>query len=690
MIDTLRLAIDIGGTFTDTVLMGPNQQVLGSSKTLTTHDAPALGAIEGAQRVMAQTGRPFSDVTGMIHGTTLATNALIERRGARLASITTQGFRDILAIGYERRYAQYDIDLVKPPLLVPRARALTVSERMSVAGEVLIPLSFDTLLEDLDRTEAGAVAICLLHSYANGDHEQRLRDHLARHRPALTVSLSSEVSPEAREYDRLSTTVANAYIQPMMAGYLSDFKARFDACGLGGAILMMTAGGGMCTLDAAARFPIRLVESGPAGGAILAATIAKQAGLDQVLSFDMGGTTAKLCLIDKGRAQTARQFEIARAARFIKGSGLPVRIPVIEMIEIGAGGGSIASVDTLGRLVVGPQSAGSDPGPVAFARGGCAPTVTDADVVLGYLRPDLFAEGRLQLDVTSAQAALQQDIGAPLSLDSAEQAGDGVSRIVDDAMASAARMHAAESGKDLGARTMIAFGGNGPVHATRVARAAGVRRILVPPSPGVGSALGFLFAPVAFEIVRSRHTLLKGADTAALSSLLAQMERDARAVVAQGAGAAPVTARRVAFMRYAGQGHEIEVSLPNSDLGARDLPGLAAAFETEYRRQYARPVPGMDIEILNWAVSVSTAAPDVTLSAPDAVPGKSETVRLFCDVTSQWIDAQVIARSSLGAGDGIAGPALITEAQTTTVLSADFTARCDEAGNLILTRKEIP
>ncbi|MEM9105882.1 MAG: hydantoinase/oxoprolinase family protein, partial [Pseudomonadota bacterium] len=501
---SLRLAVDIGGTFTDTVL-ALDDAIIASSKTLTTHQNPALGAIEGTERVMDQSRYELSDVTGFIHGTTLATNALIERRGATVTTITTEGFRDILEIAYERRYDQYDIGLEKPDLLVPRERCLTIRERLSVDGGVLVPLdesAIDGLVAQIDDSGADAVAICLLHAYANAAHEIRLRALLLDARPDLTISISSEVSPEAREFDRLCTTVANVYIQPLMEGYLHQFQQHFRTSGLACPILMMTAGGGMTTIDTAARLPIRLVESGPAGGAIMAAQIAASTGHEKVLSFDVGGTTAKLCLIDQAKPQTSRQFEIARAARFIKGSGMPVRIPVVEMIEIGAGGGSIAGVDRVGRLTVGPKSAGSEPGPVAFGRGGTEPTVTDSDVTLGYIVPDSFAEGQFALQAEAAATALVERIGKPLKLD-AGQSADGVSRIVDESMASAGRMHAVESGKDLGSRTMIAFGGNGPLHATRVARSAGVARILVPLNPSVGSAIGFLHAPISFEIVRS-------------------------------------------------------------------------------------------------------------------------------------------------------------------------------------------
>ncbi len=691
----LRLAVDIGGTFTDTVLVDELNTVLASTKVLTSHGDPSEAAWEGCGQALAQAGRAMAEVTGFIHGTTLATNALIEKRGARVATITTEGFRDILEIAYERRYSQYDIDLEKPDFLVPRARSFTVPERMSVAGEVLLPLdegAVPGLLDRIDASGADAVAICLLHAYANPAHETRLRDLIRAARPDLALSISSDVSPEAREFDRLSTTVANVYIQPLMAGYLAALKARFRDGGLACPILMMTAGGGMCTLQTARRYPIRLVESGPAGGAILAAHIARECGLDEVLSFDMGGTTAKLCLIDGATPQTSRSFEIGRAARFIKGSGMPVRIPVIEMIEIGAGGGSIAAVDRLGRLSVGPQSAGSDPGPVGFGRGGTDPTVTDADITLGLIRPESFAEGRFQLDPDAAAQALKRDIGAALELD-AQGAADGVCAIVDESMASAARMHAVESGKDLGARTMIAFGGNGPLHAARVARSAGVTRILVPANPGVGSAVGFLFAPVAFELVRSRYALLSALDFEALNGLLQDMGAEALDVVRQGAADAPVKTLRSAFMRYHGQGHEIEIALPEGALRPDDLPALIAAFEAEYSRQFSRPVPGMEIEVLNWAVRVSTLPP-----APGAIPEvqkaqggpQAGTVQIFCDVTQAVRDAVLIDRATLCPGHHLPGPALITEPQTTTYVAADFTLDVDARGNLILTRIEGP
>lgn len=687
----LRLAVDIGGTFTDTVLVDGQGTVLATNKTPSTAASPATAALAGARRALGDAGADWSQIGGFIHGTTLATNALIERRGAVVATVTTEGFRDILEIAYERRYSQYDINLVKPDLIVPRRRALTIGGRIGATGTELRPLdeqALPRLAAELETCGAEAVAICLMHSYANPAHELRLRQLLEQVLPGLVISLSHEVSPEAREFDRLCTTIANAYIQPRMADYLADFQARFSAEGAACPILMMTAGGGMTTIATARRLPVRLVESGPAGGAILAARLASRTGERSVLSFDMGGTTAKLCLIDDFRPQAARKFEIARASRFIKGSGMPVRIPVIEMIEIGAGGGSIAAVDRLGRLQVGPRSAGSDPGPAAFGKGGTEPTVTDADVALGLIEPRRFAEGRLTIDVPAAKTALASAVGTALGIDPT-MAARGVSEIVDESMASAGRMHAAETGKDLGERLMIAFGGNGPLHATRVARRAGVRRILIPVDPGVGSALGFLYAPVSFEIVRSRHATLSALDLAGLNAFLEQMIGEARTVVQAGAPEGPLIRHRRAFMRYCGQGHEIEIPLPDRALGPDDTAMLRDAFETEYRRQFRREVPNMGIEILNWSVLVSSA-PAAHSRCPDRDRRRSAPpsgVRpILCDVSGTWRDAAVHDRAELLPGDYLAGPALIVEPQTTTLVSADFVAELDGSGNLWLKR----
>ncbi|MFK7939492.1 MAG: hydantoinase/oxoprolinase family protein [Roseovarius sp.] len=688
----LRVAVDIGGTFTDTVLMDASRSILATAKTPTTPLNPAIGAMDGVQDVLATAQAGWTQITGFIHGTTLATNALIERRGARVATITTEGFRDILEIAYERRYSQYDISIEKPDLLVPRSRSFTIGGRVDAKGAELTPLNeahVDQLVQDLRECQAEAIAICLLHSYAAPEHEQRLKLLLSKRLPDCTISISSDVSPEAREFDRLCTTIANAYIQPLMAQYLTEFDAMFAGAGLRCPILMMTAGGGMTTVETAAALPIRLVESGPAGGAILAAQIAQQAGAHEVLSFDMGGTTAKLCLIDNYQPQTARRFEIARAERFIKGSGMPVRIPVLEMIEIGAGGGSIAGLDRLGRIQVGPLSAGSEPGPAAFGKGGTHATVTDADIHQGLIEPASFAEGRLQIDAHAAETAIRHCFSDMPEV-TPDEAASGISEIVDESMAGAGRMHAVESGKDLSARIMIAFGGNGPLHATRVARRAGVSHILIPNDPGVGSAVGFLYAPVSFEIVRSRYATMDRLDMAGLNVFFQTMIDEAKTVVRAGDATGSLHIRRTAFMRYHGQGHEIEITLPNRALTPEDLPHLRDLFEAEYKTQFARAVPGMVIEILNWSVSVSTRfeaklTPPDTPKRTDATPQRNHSI--LCEVTQQRRDAPVYDRKLLGPGDHLTGPALIVEPQTTTYVSADFTAQVAGDGVIVLTKQ---
>ncbi len=690
---SVRIAVDIGGTFTDVALEPtPNATDFITVKTPTTPKDPVAGALTGIQLVLEKANVMPSQVSAIVHGTTLATNALIERKGATVATITTAGFRDILEIAYERRYNQYDIFLDKPDKYVPRERCFTISERMMANGEVLKPLAIDEvddLLAALDRHQVESIAICLLHAYANNQHEMQLAELIHAKRPDLFVSLSSLVSPEAREYDRLCTTVANAYIQPLMGTYLKRFATELRAQSMDCPLYIMTSGGGMTTLETARTFPIRLVESGPSGGAILAATVAKQCNLDEVISFDMGGTTAKLCLIDQGQPQTSRHFEIARAERFMKGSGLPVRIPVIEMIEIGAGGGSIAKLDRLKRVTVGPESAGSEPGPACFNRGGVHPTVTDSDVVLGHIDVSAFAEGRLQIAPTLAEAAVQSEIGTGLALTPAESAY-AIAQIVDENMASAGRVHAVERGKALPQRTMIAFGGNGPLHASRVAEKMNVNHIVIPADPGVGSAIGFLFAPVSYEIVRSHYTTLDAFDFAGVNALFSNMLAEASQIVQAGALGQTLVEKRIAFMRYKGQGHEIEVELPNRMLAERDLPQLLVAYEAEYKAQFHRTVPSMTIEVMNWAMTVATApqAPNPTeiQSMQTRRPTPQRAQEVYFGRHRGWQACPIFDRSQLTVGSQFDGPALIVEAQTTTLVPDTMTVIVDAGGNLHLNK----
>jgi N-methylhydantoinase A len=686
-----RIAVDIGGTFTDIAIEKDGEFI--TAKTPTTLAQPVEGVLKGIRHTMELADLKPTDISTVIHGTTLATNALIERKGARVATITTEGFRDILEIAYERRYDQYDLMIDKPDMIVTRDLCYTVPERIDPDGSVYRALDescIDDLIRKIDRDDIQSLAISLLHSYVNDSHELRLRELLLARHPQLSVSLSCEVSPKIGEFERLCTTLANAYIRPLMDDYLCKLEQAVIDEGFDCPLYIITSGGGMTTPYNARQFPIRMVESGPSGGAVLAAKVARDLHLDEVVSFDMGGTTAKLCLIDKGQPQTARRFEIARSARFLPGSGMPVLIPVIEMIEIGAGGGSIAHVDSLGRLNVGPESAGAEPGPACYANGGTRPTVTDADTAIGYLEPASFAEGRLKLDRSAAETALQQHLGDALGV-SVQEAAYGLVQIVDENMANAARVHAVERGKDLRTRSMIAFGGNGPLHAAAVAEKIGVDTIIVPRGPGVGSAIGFLFAPIAYEIVRSHHTLVTEFDFAAINCLLADMEAQAREVVSAGAFGQPLAVQRNAFMRYRGQGHEIEVKVPEGVIDESGLALLSTAYDTEYARLFARKVPGMSIEIMNWSVSISTKPSEITtISDSTANLGNAPIAgerEVFFGERRQLQTISFYHRDTLLPGHSMTGPALIIEPQTTSYVSALFDASIDSAGNIVMQRK---
>jgi N-methylhydantoinase A len=691
--EKIRLGVDIGGTFTDVALeIGARRS---TAKGLTTPRAPQEGVLAIVRAIIAEAGIKPADVDLIIHGTTLATNALIERKGAKTALLTTEGFRDVVEIRHENRFEQYDINIDLPPPLVPRRLRLPIRERTDAQGEVLVPLDAASLTRAIDtlaEQQIEAVAVGFLHSFTNPDHERAVGDALARRLPNVPVTLSSEVSPEMREYERFSTACANAYLQPLIGSYLAKLERELAQAGFRCPMLLMTSGGGITTTETAIRFPVRLVESGPAGGAIFAACIARQHELDQVVSFDMGGTTAKICFIDKARAQTARAFEVARIYRFSKGSGLPLRIPVIEMVEIGAGGGSIASVDALGRIGVGPQSAGSEPGPVCYGRGGTEPTVTDADVVLGRIDPATFSGGKVALDADAAKRAVAERIGEKLNL-AADHAALGISEIVDENMASAARVHGIESGKDLRPRTLVAFGGAAPLHAARVAEKLGIGRVLVPAHAGVGSAVGLLRAPVAYEIVRGRLMRLSTLDAAAVNRLLADMRAEAEAIVRRGAPDAKLSEQRSAFMRYRGQGHEIAVELPVHDFTAADRATIAKLFEEAYRRLYSRSIPGVEIEILSWVISVSAPA-EGELAAVAAVKQSKPQPRshraVFDPDAGEFQNVPVYWRGDLAPGAHIGGPAVIAENDTSTVVSPQFDAHIDKFGYIELMRREGP
>lgn len=690
---TIRLAADIGGTFTDVVLEVDDEVVgcrMFSTKVLTTRQAPAEGVIEGVHEVLAASSIEASSIELVIHGTTLATNALIERRGAKTALVVTEGFRDSIAMAHENRFEQYDLFMQRPDPLVPRHLCLPVPERSAADGTVLLELDEQAVLDLvplLEQADVQSVAIGFLHSYVNPGHERRAAALLRDRLPHLSFTLSSEICPEIREYERLSTAAANAYVQPLMATYLTDLEQRLEKLGVVAPLLLMLSNGGLCTLETAVRAPVGLIESGPAGGALLAAQVAAELGIENLLSFDMGGTTAKLCLLTSGKPATSREFEVARVYRFLKGSGLPLRIPVIDLVEIGAGGGSVASVDQLGRISVGPESAGSEPGPAGYGSGGTAPTVTDADIAAGRIAAEWFAGGTMGLDVTAAREALEAGIAQPLGVD-LDAAIVGIGEIVAENMANAARVHAVERGRDLAGGSMVAFGGAAPLHACRLADRLGLDTVIVPPGAGVGSAIGFLRAPISYEVVRTAHQRLDRFDHDSVNRVIGDLRKEARGVVrAATEPGTPTEELLYASMRYRGQGHEIDVAVPVDDFADGDETLLLAAFDETYRSHYTRVIPGMVAEVLTWRLRVSTLAA-LPVLAPEPRPLEFEPTdfRQVLDPTDGWLSFAVVPRTSLVPGHHLSGPALLIEDQTTTVVGPGFSVRVDGRGYLILER----
>jgi N-methylhydantoinase A len=683
-----RLAVDIGGTFTDFALESGGRRW--THKRLTTARAPEGAVLEGIDEILREARLAPSDLAIVVHGTTLATNAVIERKGAKTALLVTEGFRDSVEMAYENRFEQYDIWMERPPPLVPRHLRLPVPERLSARGDVIRPLdegAFPQLVRTLQQAEIASLAIGFLHSYVNPVHEMQARNILARLAPDVAITLSSEVSPEMREYERWSTACVNAYVQPIMKRYLMRLQNGLCKRDINCPFYVMTSAGGLTTMDVAQRFPVRLVESGPAGGVVLARHIAEECGFRDVVSFDMGGTTAKICLIDDLQPQYSRSFEVARQYRFLKGSGLPIRVPVVEMVEIGAGGGSIAEVDTLSRIQVGPESAGSEPGPACYGRGGTRPTVTDADVVLGRIRAEHFAGGRIALDAAAAAAVIDEHVGKLLALD-VRRAALAVAEIVEENMANAARLHAVEHGKDLSGRVMVAFGGAAPLHAGRLAEKLGVQAIIVPTSAGVGSAVGFLLAAVSYEIVRTRYSLLdENFDAASVERLRQTTREEAESIVRRGDANAMLNEVWTADMRYHGQGHELAVVIPaQTPITPANLQVL---FEREYQAQFGRVIPGVPLEVLNWTLRLSAPEPKAQMCPPvdaERRPKSQSIIAIVDPTTGTNIRAEIHRRADLGAGDLVCGPALIVEDETTTFVPAAYGARINGLGYILLTR----
>ena len=692
-----RIGADVGGTFTDIVAERADGSHA-SLKLLTTHDAPERAVLEGIARIADETGIAVADVDQIIHGTTLATNALIQRSGARTCLVTTEGFRDVIETRTESRFEQYDLNIVLPKPLIERADRHTVRERLNARGEELI--AFDeqgarALVERIGEAGYESVAVGFIHSYRNPVNEQRFRELLHAELPHVACSISSEVSPQMREYERFNTVCANAYVQPLMASYLTAMRDRLHALGARCGVQMIHSGGGLMSLETAAAFPVRLVESGPAGGAIFAADLARRYGRDRVLSLDMGGTTAKISMIDDCAPQTAKTFEVDRTSRFKKGSGMPVSIPVIEMIEIGAGGGSIAWIDRLRQIRIGPQSAGSEPGPACYGLGGSDATVTDANLVRGRLHPATFGAEQIDLSPSAAAAAVDAAVGGPLGLGTLS-AAVGITEVVDENMTNAARVHAVENGKDLAGYTMIAFGGGGPLHAGRLIDKLGLDELIVPADAGVGSAIGFLRAPFSYEAVRSFYTSTADFDVAGANAVLAELASEALSFVRQGhGGRAPgeVVVERQVAMRYKGQGWEIPVRLDDGAFDDMAAELLAAKFAKAYEEFFGRAIAGLDIETVSWSVRAATLtdppdAVELTTQGRPADAGRREPVdgSGHADCREPADAMATVARTDLRPGDTVSGPALITERQTTTVLEAGHRAVVQADGALLIRR----
>ncbi|MCY3850438.1 MAG: hydantoinase/oxoprolinase family protein [Acidimicrobiaceae bacterium] len=674
-----RIGADVGGTFTDIVVQTVDG-TLHSTKVLTTYNAPEQGILAGIEQLSRSTGIDLRHIDQIIHGTTLATNALIERRGAKTALVTTAGFRDVIETRTESRFEQYDLDIVLPEPLIERKDRYVVTERLNARGEVLV--DFDeagarSLIEHLGAQGYESVAVGFLHSYRNSVHERRFRSLLKEALSDVSVSLSSEVSPQMREYERFNTVCANAYVQPLMASYLLRLRDQLGAVGVGCPLYLIHSGGGLMSVDNAAEFPVRLIESGPAGGAIFAADLAARYGRDRVLSYDMGGTTAKISLIEDFTPRTAKVFEVDRRSRFKKGSGMPISIPVIEMIEIGAGGGSIARVDSLGQIRVGPHSSGSEPGPAAYDRGGTDATVTDANLVLGRLHPDTFGAADIDLKPTLAHQAISDAVGGPLGLD-ADTAAIGISEVVDENMTNAARVHAVEGGRDLAGFTMIAFGGAAPLHASRLIDKLGLDELIVPSGAGVGSAIGFLRAPFAYEAIRSFYTTTDDFDYVGANEVLAELTAEAESFVRIGTATdssdeSETIVERQVSMRYAGQGWEIPVRLDDGEFDEFAADLLAGKFTKAYLEFFGRAIEDLTIEAVSWAVRVSSRQepPPLVETIRQGPPVTSETLREMYDpVLDKRVTAGVFERTRLNPGDLVIGPAVIVETQTTTVLGS--------------------
>jgi len=683
---TYLLGCDIGGTFTDFALIDAAGGALIIEKCLTTPSDPALGVMQGLDLLAQQVPDLLQKVDTFIHGTTLVINAILERKGAKTALITTQGFRDILAMRREERYDRDDLFQVFPEPLVPRSRRVGIPERVAANGAVLIPLDEDALREavsELVDSGVESIAVSLLHSYANSAHERRVASILNEQAPNIPVSLSVDVLPEAKEFERTSTTVTNAYCMPLISRYVDDLRSALAEKGFTGKFFLMNSNGGLTPGSTAKSLPVRMVESGPAGGAMATSHFSKLLREPSLVSFDMGGTTAKTCLIEDGKFRTTSEYEVDRTARFIKGSGIPLRVPVVDMIEIGAGGGSIASINEFGLMHVGPESAGASPGPACYGMGGMQPTVSDADLTLGYLDPEYFLGGRMHLHKGAADRSIGEMVAQPLGLSTIDAAW-GIHDIVNENMAASVKAYLLERAHDPTGATLVAYGGAGPLHAYGIAKKLGIARILIPPGAGVMSALGFLSAPPAIELAKTHRVRLSQVDLDELHEVIEELRHRADELLSVSSLELPHVVSS-ADMRYVGQGYDVRVPIPVGGLGEEARRQIQEAFEDVYKRHYGRVYDDVDVEIVTVSVRVaagsdSTNEPLLQKSAGAEGRAQDRERVVYLGPVRGYESVPVYRREALPSGFKETGPMIIEEKESTIVVGGDSEVTVDSYG----------
>ncbi len=690
--DTYRLGCDIGGTFTDFVLVNDATGEFQINKCLTTPGDPSDAVEAGIREMLERKPGFMPQIEEIIHGTTLVINAIIERKGAKTGLITTRGFRDVLELGRELRYDAYDIFAEYPLPLVPRSLRYEVTERVTSDGRVITELDgrqVQKVLSELLDMEIESLAVCLINSYENPVHEKMVRDIVEQEAPTLSLSTSFEVLPQIREYERTCTTATNAYVKPITAKYLTKLSSRLEALGFKGKLFIMLSSGGITSVETARQFPVRIIESGPTAAVIASQHYGRMFEIKDMFCFDMGGTTAKSCLIQKGQAGLVSTFEVGRVQRFKKGSGLPIQVPVVDLMEIGAGGGSIAKMSKMGLLQVGPESAGADPGPACYGLGGQNPTVTDADLVLGYLDPDYFLGGTMPLDKSASEKAIEDKVARPLDTTPVE-AAFGIHDLINETMAAAAKTHIAEKGGNPNIVTVSAFGGAGPVHAYGLAKKIGAPRILVPPLAGVGSALGFFTAPVAFDLTRSHRISLDGADFNEIERLFNELEYEGSAILQQAGKDEDIIFERTLLMRFVGQGAETDLIIEPKPFIQWEKPQIRALFDDAYQKLYGRTYPDTPVEFVTFKVRASLPQREFRIPPLRQTTGKlADCIKgerpAFSIVRKEYIPFTVYDRFTLFPGAILNGPAIIEEKESTIVIGEDAKARVDEYGFVWIT-----